>query len=56
MYSIVTDHLAIASEEAVFVDDRVSNVDAARQAGMHALHMTGTEDLVKGLKALGINL
>lgn len=56
VYSTVTDHLAIAAEEAVFIDDRVSNVDAAKEAGMSALHMTGAEGLAQALTDLGIDL
>jgi HAD superfamily hydrolase (TIGR01509 family) len=56
VYSTVTEHLAITAEEAVFIDDRVSNVDAAREAGMSALHMTGAKELIEALKDLGINL
>lgn len=56
VYSTVTDHLAIAAEDAVFIDDRKSNVDAAKDAGMNGIHMTGAEDLGCALKELGIDL
>lgn len=56
VYSTVTDHLAIAAEDAVFIDDRIPNVDAAKEAGMYGVHMTGAESLQQALQDLGIDL
>jgi epoxide hydrolase-like predicted phosphatase len=38
IYHIVLERLGIAPAEAVFVDDFIHNVEAARQLGMHAVH------------------
>jgi putative hydrolase of the HAD superfamily len=35
--------LGVQPEEAVFVDDKVENVEAARQLGMHSIHFQNTE-------------
>jgi HAD superfamily hydrolase (TIGR01509 family) len=55
VYSIVTEHLAVSAEEAVLIDDRLANVEAAKEAGMQALHMTGADHLTRGLQDLGID-
>jgi HAD superfamily hydrolase (TIGR01509 family) len=35
--------LGVQPEEAVFVDDKMENVEAARQLGMHSIHFQHTE-------------
>ena len=35
--------LGVEPEEAVFVDDKMENVEAARQLGMHSIHFQHTE-------------
>lgn len=35
--------LGVRPEEAVFVDDKMENVEAARQLGMHGIHFQNTE-------------
>ncbi|MEM7442699.1 MAG: HAD family phosphatase [Pseudomonadota bacterium] len=42
------------SEDCVFIDDRESNVAAARDLGMHGLHFTGPTQLRTDLAALGL--
>jgi putative hydrolase of the HAD superfamily len=41
--------------ETVFIDDREGNVNAAKAAGMKAIHFTGPEKLVEQMGALGIH-
>jgi FMN phosphatase YigB (HAD superfamily) len=38
IYERALSRLGVAPAEAVFVDDRLKNVEGARQVGMHALH------------------
>ncbi|MCA5894700.1 HAD family phosphatase [Isoptericola sp. NEAU-Y5] len=45
---------AVEPARAVFVDDSPVNVAAARDAGLHALHFTGTPGLRRDLRALGV--
>jgi epoxide hydrolase-like predicted phosphatase len=40
IYTITLERLAVLPAEAVFVDDFVENVDAARRLGMQAIHFT----------------
>jgi len=40
--------------QAVFVDDSPANVAAARRAGLHAVHFTGTTRLRRDLRDLGV--
>jgi 2-haloacid dehalogenase len=43
----------VKPETAVFVDDSLRNVEAARDAGMQALHFTSPEVLARDLRGLG---
>jgi epoxide hydrolase-like predicted phosphatase len=40
IYCRALARLKVAPAEAIFVDDRLKNVEGARQVGMHALHFT----------------
>lgn len=40
----------------VFIDDRLENVEAARQAGMTAIHFTDEPPLVAALEELGVEV
>jgi epoxide hydrolase-like predicted phosphatase len=40
IYERALSRLGVAPAEAIFVDDRLKNVEGARQVGMHALHYT----------------
>lgn len=43
----------VPAEEALFIDDREKNVEAARAVGMHAVHYRGAPQLGAELEALG---
>lgn len=40
--------------ECVFIDDRAPNVEAARRAGIGAIHFTGQEALTRSLADIGV--
>ena len=42
IYTRALSRLGVAPQEAIFVDDRLENVEGARRVGMHALHYTGS--------------
>lgn len=42
-FTYIVDTLGIEPEEAVFVDDMAVNVRGARQAGLRAVHFSGTD-------------
>lgn len=51
IYRRALESLGAAPEEALFVDDRVANVKAARALGMHAHHFGGRDRLVADVAA-----
>ena len=40
IYRILLERLAAEADECLFIDDRMENVEAAREVGMRALHFT----------------
>lgn len=50
---LVAEHRLNAAE-TVFIDDAPKNVDAARTAGLQALHFTSPERLAADLRSLGV--
>jgi len=50
----VADVMQLAPPECLFVDDQLPNVEAARQAGMHAEQFTGLAELRAALSSYGI--
>jgi len=54
IYQITLDRLGVAPESALFVDDRIENIDGARSLGIDTLHFTGPdrlEELRKRIRA-----
>ncbi|TDE86023.1 HAD family phosphatase [Deinococcus sp. S9] len=54
MYRLALDLAHVRPEEAVMVDDRPQNAEAARSVGMHAVHYQHAEQLRAELAALGV--
>jgi putative hydrolase of the HAD superfamily len=52
IYALTLDRLGLPASSCVFVDDIDLNCDAAREAGMHAVHFRDTEQAVADLEAL----
>jgi epoxide hydrolase-like predicted phosphatase len=52
IYVLTLDRLGLPASSCVFVDDIDLNCDAAREAGMHAVHFRDTEQAVADLEAL----
>jgi HAD superfamily hydrolase (TIGR01509 family) len=44
--------LSVAPQEAIYVDDRLKNVQGARQVGMHALHFTDSVGIRQEIRRL----
>jgi epoxide hydrolase-like predicted phosphatase len=52
IYQIVLERLDVTPEEAVFVDDFIENVEAARQQGMYAIHFQDPGEARSALEKL----
>ena len=45
IYEITLDRLGVAADRALFVDDRVENIEGARRVGIGTLHFTGADPI-----------
>lgn len=54
IYQLLMERHAIVAERAVFIDDRLENVEAARKLGLHGIHFTQPGLLRPALLALGL--
>ena len=54
VFDVICEHLGVDAAQAVLIDDRAANVEAAKQAGLDALHMRSVEQLRSDLGALGV--
>ncbi len=54
IYRLVLERLGVQPEEAVFVDDREENVQAARALGIYGIQYRSREQVFAELRALGI--
>lgn len=52
IYRLSLERLGIAAGEAVFVDDTLGHVEAARALGMHGVHFQDTRQAVKEIDGL----
>ncbi len=55
-YLIASDRLGVAAPACIFVDDRRTNVEGARVAGLVGVHFTGREALEADLRGLGVDV
>jgi len=51
IYRLTCDRLGVLPEEALFLDDKPENVQAAEQLGLHALQFRSVDDLRSRLAA-----
>jgi putative hydrolase of the HAD superfamily len=52
IYALACDRVGVAPHEAVFIDDRRENVEAARAFGLHAYLHTDTDQTIAAVEAL----
>lgn len=55
-YNVVCQHLDIAPENAIIIDDRKANIDAALEHGMRGIHMSTADKLREELRCLEFNV
>jgi epoxide hydrolase-like predicted phosphatase len=51
-YALACERLAVAPRETIFVDDLAANVEAARQAGLHAVHYRDNAQAIAEIERL----
>jgi 2-haloacid dehalogenase len=54
IYRLALERFGLLADEAVFVDDRLDNVEGAKAVGMHALLFTDADTLRRDLADLGV--
>lgn len=52
IYELIVEKLGIQPEQGIFVDDFSKNVEAARAAGLHAIHFQNREQTLNELQEL----
>ncbi len=55
IYRHVLEREGRSPDSAVFIDDKLENVEAARALGIHGIHFTGRDALVAELAALNVS-
>lgn len=56
IYETLINNYKINPSNAVFLDDRLENIEAAKQFGIHTIHFSTLEKALLELKALGVKL
>jgi putative hydrolase of the HAD superfamily len=56
IYRLALEITQRAPEECCFIDDRPLNLDAAKELGMHVIHMDGAAKLRADLQKLGVEI
>lgn len=54
IYQLALDVLQVKAKEAIFIDDRQENADAASELGIHGIRYSGEEALRSSLSELGV--
>ncbi|MBL4876450.1 MAG: HAD family phosphatase [Cohaesibacteraceae bacterium] len=55
IYKILFDRYGVDPSSAVFIDDKMDNVEAAKKTGMTGIHFQTPQQLERDLKALGFS-
>ncbi|MGC9292594.1 MAG: HAD family hydrolase [Acidobacteriaceae bacterium] len=53
IYQYTLERLGVRAEDALFLDDKIVNVEGARRVGMHAIHYRGLTTLQEDLAQAG---
>ena len=56
IYQLLLNRFKITPERAVFIDDNLENVEAAKKLNIHGIHYTFKNQLIKEFEHLKINL
>jgi len=56
IYDITLDRFNITAENAVFIDDNLRNINAAKALGINGIHFENPNTLIKELKAFNITI
>lgn len=54
-YDHVVEAIGVPASRILFFDDSAANIEGARARGLHAVHVTSTDDVARALGALGID-
>ena len=54
IYRLLLDRFGLVSEESVFLDDTLVNVEAARKMGIYGIHFQSKEQAEEELRKLGV--
>jgi epoxide hydrolase-like predicted phosphatase len=52
IYRTALDRLDVKPQEAIFVDDRIENIDGANKIGIHAVHYQTSEQVISEINGL----
>jgi putative hydrolase of the HAD superfamily len=53
-YDHVVKAIGVPASRILFFDDSAANIEGARARGLHAIHVTSTDDVARALTTLGI--
>ena len=56
IYNITLERFNINAETALFIDDNLRNIEAAKSLGIYGIHFKNPETLINQLKTFNINL
>lgn len=54
IYELTLNRFNIKTENALFIDDNLRNIEAAKSMGIHTIHFTSSDNLQKSLQDLNI--
>lgn len=56
IYELILDKYNLTASNSVFIDDRLENIEGAIKSGIHGIHFKNSDQLLKELLELGIQI
>ena len=56
IFELILEKLKLNSREVIFIDDRIKHLEIPKKLGAKTIHFKNNQQLVKGLKRIGIRI
>lgn len=56
IYQLLLDRNNLKAQDCIFIDDKIENIETAKEVGYRGIHFKSPDDLLKSIKEMGVDL